>query len=296
MQPFPRYVKRLRQDDLKACSRLAAGFVMNNDPNGAYSISPYGAVVTLSLAKKFFLYFMNLAYLDAEIDVPVSVRTAAHTIGIRTMLKTEAMDFDVDPRGIIPFKADRVLRQATQDQLEFIIGHEYAHHLCGHLKTASTIDRPMFACFAHELVESPSERVFNLNEQQEFEADDSALDRIRHDNNAYERLVFGAVTWLLYLDVYQAVSDQLFPTPPWKLRTHPLPIERLARIRENHASKAGLSGEMIDEMAKHTSFYKAGLSEDLAINVEKYEKYGSVYLDKPNTPWRGPELRDRVDY
>jgi hypothetical protein len=269
---------------------------MNNDPNGAYSISAFGPVVTLSLAEKFFLYFMNLAYLNLEIDVPVPVRISAHTIGIRTMLKTEAMDFDVDPRGIVPAKADRFLRRLTQDQLEFIIGHEYAHHLCRHLETAAEVDRPMFARFAQEPANGPSDRVFNLNEQQEFEADDSALGRVRHDSDAYGRLVFGAVTWLLYLDVYQSISDQLFPMPPWKLRTHPLPIERLTRIRENHVSKAGLSGEMIDEMARQTSFYKDWLNEDLAVNIEKYENYGPVYLSKPNTPWRGPELRDRVDY
>ena len=32
------------------------------------------------------------------------------------------------------------------------------------------------------------------------------------------------------------------------------------------------------------------------MDAERYETYGSVYLDKPNTEWRGRELKDRVDY
>lgn len=38
------------------------------------------------------------------------------------------------------------------------------------------------------------------------------------------------------------------------------------------------------------------LSEDLSVNYDNYEVYGSAYLDKPNTKWRGKKLVDRVDY
>lgn len=47
---------------------------------------------------------------------------------------------------------------------------------------------------------------------------------------------------------------------------------------------------------KTIDHYKKILLEDASKNIEAYETYGSVYLDKPNSEWRGPELRDRIDY
>ena len=35
---------------------------------------------------------------------------------------------------------------------------------------------------------------------------------------------------------------------------------------------------------------------ETSFNFDEYEAYGSAYLDKPNTKWRGKELIDRVDY
>ncbi len=38
------------------------------------------------------------------------------------------------------------------------------------------------------------------------------------------------------------------------------------------------------------------LEQDLAENYDAYDFYGSCYLDKPDSEWRGRELVDRVDY
>jgi len=32
------------------------------------------------------------------------------------------------------------------------------------------------------------------------------------------------------------------------------------------------------------------LQEDVTLNIEAYENYGSAYLDKPDTKWRGVNL------
>ena len=70
----------------------------------------------------------------------------------------------------------------------------------------------------------------------------------------------------------------------------------------------------IIKMARHTEHFseqpyekiiewsaelKKFINEDISENYgEVYddELYGSVYLDLPNTEWRGKELIDRVDY
>jgi len=43
---------------------------------------------------------------------------------------------------------------------------------------------------------------------------------------------------------------------------------------------------------KWSEKYKESLSEDVALNIESYESYGSMYLAQ----WRGKVLVDRVDY
>jgi len=84
------------------CSDITGGLVFSNDPNGACERTDYGDIITVSSALEYFLFFMNMAYLDFGVEVPSHVRVAAQRIAIRTMLKTEALDFDMDARGIIP--------------------------------------------------------------------------------------------------------------------------------------------------------------------------------------------------
>ena len=38
------------------------------------------------------------------------------------------------------------------------------------------------------------------------------------------------------------------------------------------------------------------MKEDVSVNFDLYEMYGSLYLAKPNTEWRGRELIDRIDF
>ena len=52
----------------------------------------------------------------------------------------------------------------------------------------------------------------------------------------------------------------------------------------------------IEKIIINSQYLKEWLREDLSINYELYDFYGSLYLDKPNTKWRGRELIDRVDY
>jgi hypothetical protein len=54
--------------------------------------------------------------------------------------------------------------------------------------------------------------------------------------------------------------------------------------------------DQIEAALNRAKKYKEWLCEDIAVNIEIYEFYGSMYLDEPNTKWRGKELIDRVDY
>ena len=72
--------------------------------------------------------------------------------------------------------------------------------------------------------------------------------------------------------------------------------ERLKNILENVEFPHNFDKSKITILKEKTKILKENLLEDMSINIELYEFYGSVYLDQPNTKWRGKELIDRVDY
>ena len=45
-------------------------------------------------------------------------------IALRVMVQKEALDFEQDPRGIIPEGLDLDINDIVSKQLQFIIGHE----------------------------------------------------------------------------------------------------------------------------------------------------------------------------
>ena len=76
---FSNYVGRLRQQEKEMCSGITAGFVFSNDPNGACERTDYGDIITVSNALEYFLFYMNMAYLDFGVEVPGHVRLAAQS-------------------------------------------------------------------------------------------------------------------------------------------------------------------------------------------------------------------------
>lgn len=293
---FSNYVARLPQQEKAMCSGVTAGFVFSNDPNGACERTQYGDIITVSNSLEYFLFYMNTAYLDFGVDVPGHVRLAAQRIAIRTMLKTEALDFDMDARGIIPPELEFQNTALVSQQISFIVGHEYAHHVHGHLNKNNLVEQPLFMALHGEPAEEKTEKFYNNSEQQEFEADISSLLLPQTAASELKDAAMSAISWFGYLDVFQQVSDQLFPQSPWSIRTHPEPIERLWNIYDKCSDKAKLNKVEVEEFLKGTAKWKSFFQEDIATNVEQYELYGSVYLDAPNTKWRGRELKDRVDY
>lgn len=63
-------------------------------------------------------------------------------IATRIMALNETLDFDLDPRGVIPAEMKEI-RELVTLQMRFVIGHEYAHHGLGHLGTGATKIRAM---------------------------------------------------------------------------------------------------------------------------------------------------------
>lgn len=292
---FGEYVSLLDVDLRSKCSGITSGLIFSNDPNGACSKTPYGNVIVVSCALEYFFFYMNMAFLDFGVKVPGKVRLAAQRIAIRTMLKTEALDFEMDPRGRIPKKLVEENNRFVARQMSFIIGHEYSHHICGHIDGKMTADQPIFTAMRGELEGKPY-RFYNHREIQEFEADELSLLLPRMSKSRQYQMVYAALLCFAYWDLYQQVADQLFPSPPSSYRTHPQPSERYWNVFEKVGQRVGFPKNEAEELILSVSKWKKHFQEDVAINIENYEMYGSVYLARPNTKWRGRELRDRIDY
>lgn len=270
-------------DDVRELRDLVAGFVFSNDPNGSCIRTPFGNIVVVSESLRHFLYFMNLAFLGFEADIPHGVRTSALTIGLRTMLQTEAMDFELDPRGVIPPDVHQRIAEHTERQLEFVIGHEFGHHALGHIPSAAIARGP-------SPQSQPSTELgefYTYAHKQEFEADRWSLEVPQRADRNRAACVAAAILFFTYVDVFEQARDQMLP-PSGKTPTHPPPSARRDCILTNEPQLHLVTQELV-ELANS---YKESFQEHIATNIESFETYGSVYLDT----WRGPIRIDRVDY
>ncbi len=288
--PFIDYKCDLEEPDMDVADEITAGFVFCDDPNGRIRKTEFGNVIMISESLRYFLYFMNLSYLHAEnFDIPNDVRNAAMKIAIRTMLQSETLDFDMDPRGEIPNRLHAELQIHTNRQLEFVIGHEYSHAFLGHLDTSNVIEVPMLSNISN----SPSNlaRIYSPSQKNEFEADIDAIERPMVTSDERANHVSRALYFFTYLDVFESVKEQIFPHNG-SIKTHPDPIERFWNIYNRFEDIVTIDKEDIKNLLKCSSAHKDALKEDVSINIDSYEFYGSIYLGS----WRGKVLVDRVDF
>ena len=287
---FDRYLAQLSHADRNRCNPVASGYVFSTEANGEIAPTDFGDVITVSEALRYFLYYMSLAHLDHGIEVPQDVRMHAQMIALRVMLESEALDFDLDPRGTVPADLHARLVLDVTAQLEFVIGHEYAHFLLGHLDDARVSDR-ILARGGLDGEDPRTLRVYSHSEQRELDADIDAISRVQHSIEYQKTLVGGAILFFAFLDIYELVKNQIAPSHT-VVRSHPDSLERLWNIFGRYSQSHDIDKSDVEGLLNALATYKAFLADDVAVNSDSYENYGSVYL----ADWRGPELIDRVDY
>ena len=179
--------------------------------------------------------------------------------------------------------------------MQFIAGHEYSHYLLGHISENNTSEKHILkAIFSSQLDYKPMV-VYNTSQQNELDADIASLN-LPNYSETEKLLVFeGALLWFACLDLYEAVHNTIFP--PFGYQTHPSASERYQNLLDKVKIKKGFNSKYWEkDVPEIIAYYKEYFVEDVSYNVENYEFYGSLYLDKPNTKWRGKELIDRKDY
>ena len=255
----------LGSNDYAKCKNVACGNIYDNNANGLIFSSPFGILSTYSVSLRYFSIYGNLALGGFNQQVPWHIRLNAMRIACRVMLNTEAQDFVFDPRGIIP-------KDIMDD-----------------LKTEWRLNNLFLADYRKIMG-------YTISQKHEFAADLAALNLVELSDEKYSVYYSAALNWFAILAVYEGVEDSISP-PMGFNQTHPGAIARYTNLLNNARRPKDFDEKLyIETLPELISNWREVMINDAAEHIDMYEMYGSVYLDKPNTAWRGRELIDRVDY
>ena len=290
---YKNVLKRLSTEDRLKCKDILYGDSFSNDVNGFAAIDDNcGRIICLNESLQFFLKFCHLALLNFEVEVPEYIRQNALRIALRILIQNETMDFFMDPRGTVPKCVAEKIIFPISSQLQFIAGHEFAHHLCGHLK-----DEDVRVC--NILSTNKKEykaKVYNISQEQEFIADIESICRPKYNSNEYNAILNGSLLWFIALMLGEKAEDIINPSRSFRIQTHPKAEDRFNNIINNVQLSKKFQLDKIKRIKEKADSYLKFIEEDISLNYEIYEVYGSCYLDEPGTEWRGKALIDRVDY
>ena len=288
---FDQYLKVLKPNIKRRCKSVDVGFVFMTEPNGICERTEFGNIIYLSESLTYFLHFMNfvmLTFLSFEFDQ--EQRYESLYIGLRVMLGAESLDFDLDPRyDTLPNEIVTANNNLVEKQLMFIIGHEYAHHVLGHLNNTN-----LLTLSSHELFMTNNEthKIYNYSQKKELDADWHSLKNTKLTKKEKEEMLNGAFLFFIYIDIFRHVQEYLFPQGSI-YKTHPDPLDRLWKLRKKTSNPIGFNRSELNAFIDHADNLKKGLAEELLpYRPELFEFTGSVYLSK----YKNKKLVDRIDF
>lgn len=286
---FNSYISRLAPDKKNKCLNVSPGFALIAEPNGVCMKTPYGNIILVSESLQYFLHFMNIHFFC---DVPIEDSKSAVLIAMRIFIEKEALDFDLDPRGELPDSEKNRIEEALKWQLKFVIGHEYAHLLLGHLSedNAKEVNNLLLNVKPDKYIGS---KIYTQSEQQEFEADLASIINANYDEHEQASAVYQACLFFYYLHLGEIVDSYLFPRID-RPRTHPIPLDRVKNLRNNlHVPNNMIPDSEFENIEKIISGLEQVLKEELLpYQTDKFEFYGSVYLPS----YKKEFLQDRIDF
>lgn len=293
---YERFKSVINSENKEKCKEVECGSIYDNNAEGLIFSSPYGMFSTYSKTLYYFSIYSNLAMGGFQHKVPMHVRKNAMRIACRIMLNKESEDFIVDPRGIIPKDIQEVLDSEWAFENVYIAGHELSHFILGHIKEENKMKMGLLKPHFQDDTDYRKINGYRISQLQEFDADLAALNLVDLDEETYSNYYGAALSWFAALSVYEGVEDCIFPPSGWN-QTHPGAIARYTNIlnKARHPKKFD-EKLFVEVLPKLVSSWRDMMIEDVSAQIDCYEMYGSVYLDAPDTEWRGRELKDRVDY
>lgn len=277
------------------CDSVTHGNIFSNEPNGLIFKTEYGIISTISDSLRYFIEFMNLGLINFGKKVPLKIQINSIRIALRIMLETEALDFLMDPRGIVPNNIQKRIYSSVPFIMQFIAGHEYAHLILGHLDDKKTTKMHMLKAVFKSQNDYKLLDVYSTSQQNELDADVASINLPNYGQQEKMFVFEAALMWYAFLDIYESVEHTIFP--PIRVQSHPTAKDRYFNLLNKVETPSGFNYEYWDkQLPKAIEQYRNFFIDEVGYNIDFYEMNGSAYLDKPNTKWRGRELIDRVDY
>lgn len=272
-------------------SNIPAGMAFVHDVNAMCIHTKFGNVIVANEALAFFLYYMNIVFFGRELGIDYSDISASLSIAIRIMMGSESLDFDIDSRGDLPPKIHKEIANYTEVQLIFIFGHEYAHHILGHLSSSSIKKYPL-QTIMHTERSNIDIKAYSYEHKKEYSADLYAIKNIRNNNQFRSIMADSAFLMFIYFDILEHVLQYLALRDTIS-KTHPKPLDRLWHLRGKLKSKIGGSVDTIKSYLKFSDQIKNLLIKEwLPFRIDELERYGSIYLPS----YKDKTLIDRIDF
>lgn len=121
----------------------------------------------------------------------------------------------------------------------------------------------------------------------EFDADIKSLIFPKLSTEEYKKLYESSLLWFGSLQIYEAACDVMYPSSSWSYKTHPTARDRYDNILDNAKTPDGVNIDNWKSFLNVIERYKTIIIEDISLNYDLYEMYGSTYLDEPDSEWRG---------
>ncbi len=284
------YLNLLKRTDAKQLRNIPAGLAFIPDVNALCIRSLAGDIVVVSESLEHFYYFMTIAFYGDILGIEPIDQGDALLIAVRIMLGSEALDFDIDPRGDLGQNIERKLANLVKAQMQFTFGHEYAHLLCGHLSS----DEAQAKVTLMESNPNIPQDLKIYNHSLEYEADFSALKNINHNQAAYLMVSEGAFSALLYLYFLEEVRELCGLRELTVSTTHPTSIDRIIKLHKSLGKHSILTDNTLKNLQEKTQH----LSELLTQRINSSGKhdiltfYGSVYLSSYTSRIK----KDRIEF
>ncbi len=293
---YENFISHLNTINKEQCSEVSFGNIFSTQATGSIFKSLYGPIINISESLKYFLKFMNLGLLNFKSELPIHVRHNAIRIAIRVMLQTEALDFYMDPRGIVPEHVGIEMEKTIPHELLFIAGHEFSHHLASHLSDYDISEKSIFRAIFEDEEDYLTLPTYNQSQAEEFEADVLSIEIPQYKTSLKNSVLEGALLWFAKLMIYEHFIKTAVPSRKNIRLDHPPASERYDFLLKTVQLPKSFNKPKWEDFKNEIDFVKSFIELEVKNNLAQYRVYGSAYLDKPNSEWRGRELIDRKDY
>ncbi|MGN7512074.1 M48 family metalloprotease [Aeromonas salmonicida] len=291
--PQKNYLENISKGNQDRLSNIPYGLAYFDSVNAFCSQTDAGNIIAISEPLSYFLYFMNIYMFGESLGVGEVDRGHALTIAFRIIAGHESFDFDIDPRGNLPTEIENEINKKTALQCQFVLGHELAHHLLGHVKSKNIRTKNFNALVRNAVPNNKEISVYEYAHKEEYDADWHAIKNIKGNNKYKSDIAESAFLFFIYLHASSLLFDAINPAAGSRISSHPSPSQRIGKLRSRLNRRYGPDLVKIEEYISNIEVAtKSFISDYLPYHYDVFESYGSIYLPS----YKEKVLIDRVDY